>query len=394
MMAYLTGSSSISLPTRLKKEKNKKEQQFLRSVYSSTLLCQFEGDGTSSSSSKADDGAQDQDFMMDDYSNIDVPYSEASEMYYEDEDEEDNTCFKNAVCNVTSNLEIDLEKFTNFFHGQRTGSLPANRNVAIIDNKRYSYLTYKTGKIMLINFIINKSLNKVFDFFNSLFITCLEMGIAKIVPSANDSSTNTLRISFLIENLHFSIWIKQISLLSNSEYADCIRSISNTIKTFGIEKIIIDFVQDLDKACQLIDFYRSLPSSDNTITIIDKLSHFCQNYDGLNKLLNWSSNKTKEMIAQLNEFLSSLVIDCDSSIFPASIVKFIFFRQTTNDLYHLKSDASKKRHKNDKFVRQRCSMHIFNDGKIILTGSQTREDLENVSNILMLLMSYFFNNCT
>lgn len=77
-----------------------------------------------------------------------------------------------------------------------------------------------------------------------------------------------------------------------------------------------------------------------------------------------------------------------SSSFPALIFKFTFER-FNDEIIKFKSDASKKRHQHN-FLNQTVSMHIFNNSKYIITGGQTKEDLNNIKHIIKLLFDYVF----
>ena len=71
--------------------------------------------------------------------------------------------------------------------------------------------------------------------------------------------------------------------------------------------------------------------------------------------------------------------------FPAKIIKCKIRRPNSN-IINLKSEASIKRHREDKFSYQVISIHIFKNATYIITGCQMKSDLCNIYLILKNLL--------
>jgi hypothetical protein len=76
--------------------------------------------------------------------------------------------------------------------------------------------------------------------------------------------------------------------------------------------------------------------------------------------------------------------------FPARRIR-IFYRRNLNMLTNFKSEASRKRNK-DQFAVQKMSLLIFRNGKIICTGAQTREDLGRTAQAMRFFIQFFFES--
>lgn len=85
----------------------------------------------------------------------------------------------------------------------------------------------------------------------------------------------------------------------------------------------------------------------------------------------------------------SKYIEGNTYIFPANIMKIMFKRDNTS-IINYKSEASKKRHKKDLFEWQVVSIHIHGNGKIIITGAQTRSDIFNIMCLMREIISGIF----
>lgn len=228
-----------------------------------------------------------------------------------------NSCIKNAVCKIRTNLSINLVLFTNFFGGQCTSKIPCNRLVRLINKERYTILTYSTGNLLLTNLFYFNDLTLVFNYFNSFLLLCLKKGIAK----TNDGSCR-LRTEYLVENFQFSIKIPEYYFNNKRD-----------------------------------DLYQ----------------YICTAFEK-----NVSYKKFVQKVAEKK----------NDKNFPAVLYGFCFERENLHILNY-KSEASKKRHK-DNFKIQTVSFHIFSNGIFIITGGQTKEDVDNIRNLLFEFLSYFF----
>ena len=96
----------------------------------------------------------------------------------------------------------------------------------------------------------------------------------------------------------------------------------------------------------------------------------------------------------------SVMCNCGETVcsFPADLVVLQFYRTTAeaNMLYSYKSDASKKRRTanpsnsaSDFFLQQRTSIHVFKNGKFIVTGAQTRNDVDRIISLMDFILKFF-----
>lgn len=256
------------------------------------------------------------------------------------------SCFKNAVGSISvDDLFIDLIAYTKKMGGQFTSTLAGNRTGCLINGYRHSFTIYSTGKIILTNLFFLNDLNSVYSFFLSLFVTLLKEGIAHFVsePRAcrlQARANRKLRMMFLIENCQFSFQI--LPILFKQKYI---------YETNGI--------------------YSANANSESLAALKDYLfSNLNPYYDFEN-----TTQPIQEQVLRKN--------------FPADLLRFtIVRRMCVQEFFQVKSRASRKRNK-DRFSGQRISIHIFPNGKIIVTGMQTKEDLNPIFSTMQLLVNYF-----
>lgn len=295
-----------------------------------------------------------------------------------------STFFKNSICKIKTNLRIDLAKFTRYFGGQLTPSLPANRNVFHLNNNRYVILIYRTGNIMLTNLYYFDQIEIIFDFVNSMLIYCVMNNVAKIDYNEDDGSdARKIRVEYLIENLHFSIQLHSFFFNSNNQEKKERKQLFESIVT-NLDRFIR--ISNIKKY-----LYENLPRSDYR-EISEKL-------DTIEESVYHLLRKNKYLDQTYLEYLffnygESYKIKEITEIFPANILKYIYLRTNINrDLWATyKSDASKKRHKDDQFKYQKVSLHCFENGKLIITGCQTKEDFSNIIFIIEKLVEYYTMN--
>lgn len=255
-------------------------------------------------------------------------------------DYSETSCFKNGVCTVTSNLCINTVQFTNVFGGQLTDKLPGNRLVIRIGNQRYTLITYSSGKIILTNYfyLIDNSL--VYMLFVHLIILIYALGIGTI---SDDSEDGRLRVLFLVENCIFSFQIAP-------------QFFNNRFTTLGA----------LQDTCAS----GNLP--------------FRTTYDGIRAFHNFLRARLEADGLEISDSLF-----CKHDNFPSDLIKFSVRRIDFLNLQNYKSSASKKRNNNN-FVNQHLAILVFRNGKMIVTGMQSREDLETTFKILFAIVGFFF----
>lgn len=128
-----------------------------------------------------------------------------------------SSCFKNAVCTITTNLKININHFTNIIGGQLTSTLPGNRMVLVINGQRYSVIFYETGRFVLTNLFFFNRLKDIYDFFINFCLMLIKRGIATLKPvdDAREGPERVFKILFLIENCLFSFRFKdEVSSMS------------------------------------------------------------------------------------------------------------------------------------------------------------------------------------
>jgi hypothetical protein len=159
------------------------------------------------------------------------------------------SCFKNAVSTITTNLRINIVQFTNLIGGQLTNKLPGNRLVLVINGQRYSVICYATGRFVLTNLFFFNRLKEIYDYFISFCLLLLKRGIATLrdlnadptwsangeAPSAppDGAPERRLRIRFLIENCQFSFRFKNDAF--QQKYNRTARSLGYTLAETEVE---------------------------------------------------------------------------------------------------------------------------------------------------------------
>lgn len=339
-----------------------------------------------------------------------------------------NSCFKNAICNIKTNLNFDLTKFTNLFAGQKTSSLPASRITVLINEKRYTYLVYKTGTIMLTNLFFTNEINKIFNYFINLLIYCVCLGIAEVqseekeeegeeaseggassdgmekfesAESFTEQVLSKIKVSFLIENMHFSIQIDKFKFLCPEE---------DEYDRIGIE---------LRESLQVATVVKNIEDDPEIFAIFSKAGAKMSKYfikfflDNFNTsflynlyLHNFKTHASlsKKEVAKFSDFIRNIFFGYEKLEkkndplkkidFPAKITKYFFKRQNPQfrELLKYKSEASQKRHRQlNTFNRQKISIHMFKNGKFIITGGQTYSDLENIKFLIRKIVLFFLD---
>lgn len=267
------------------------------------------------------------------------------------------TCFKNAVCTITTNarpgpgrwtdFKIDIKQFTNIFGGQLTYKLPANRLVIKIGNQRYTIITFDSGKIILTNFFYLINNASVYMLFVNLIQLLYALGIGTIGSRDEDDEATSLqaspeiRVRFLIENCIFSFQIAP-------------------------------------------HFFNR---------------QFTQLYSRLEPLVSGNRNRRFEGLDAFHEFLKNMLkseqyifvsrANCKHDNFPSDLIKFTIKRTDYHRIAEFKSPASQKRNNNN-FDSQNLAILVFRNGKMIVTGMQTSEDLETTFKILFAIVDFFF----
>ncbi|TXH07724.1 MAG: hypothetical protein E6Q06_01995 [Candidatus Moraniibacteriota bacterium] len=276
-----------------------------------------------------------------------------------------STCFKNAVCTVTTNLIFNLRLFTNVFGGQFTGKLPANRLVVKIGGHRYTIITYSSGKIILTNyfFLINNS--AVYNLFVNLLELLYALGIAKLQPGTgycekckNDDDEDETGGS--------------CSQCQQRRQIEMLFLIENCIFSFQIAPHFFDR-----------RFANIVHESESTLSMVLRKPRNMR-AEGLSAFHDYLKSV---LAAEHYQFTSSA--SCKHDNFPSDLVKFAIQRTDHAKLANYKSPASRKRNNNN-FVMQRLAILIFRNGKMIVTGMQTCEDLETTFKILFAIVNFFF----
>ncbi len=119
----------------------------------------------------------------------------------------------------------------------------------------------------------------------------------------------------------------------------------------------------------------------------------------LSMVLRKPRNMRAEGLSAFHDYLKSVLAaehyqftssaSCKHDNFPSDLVKFAIQRTDHAKLANYKSPASRKRNNNN-FVMQRLAILIFRNGKMIVTGMQTCEDLETTFKILFAIVKFFF----
>lgn len=270
------------------------------------------------------------------------------------------SCFKNAVCTITTNLNINIVHFTNILRGQLTSILPGNRLVISINGQRYSIICYASGKFVLTNLFFFNRLKDIYDFFINFALLLVANGIAKLTPiySGEDDEAaaikNQLSIKFLVENCQFSFRVKNEHF--QQRYLFNWKVVGNTSKDILEGNAMLQERPPKTALLSLLEFIK---------IYLEAKFHIVVEY------------KCKELGAQDK-----------SQAFPADLIRISVKRKYGEFLKKFKSTASSKRNKFN-FQRQRMSLLIFNNGKVIITGMQTREDLVPIFDLMYAISNFF-----
>lgn len=275
------------------------------------------------------------------------------------------SCFKNAVCTITTNLNINIVHFTNILRGQLTSILPGNRLVIPINGQRYSIICYASGKFVLTNLFFFNRLKDIYDFFINFSLLLVSHGIARLVPVDIDTGNgdeygttvyNRLAIKFLVENCQFSFRVK-------NEYFQqrYLFKWSEAVATKN-SKMILEGNAMLQER----------PPKTALLSLLEYIKSYLE--DKLHIVIDY---KCKELGSQDK-----------SQAFPADLIRISVKRKYGEFLKKFKSTASSKRNKFN-FQQQRMSLLIFNNGKVIITGMQTREDLVPIFDLMYAISNFF-----
>ncbi len=257
-----------------------------------------------------------------------------------------DTLISNIVLNIKTNLSIDLKKFVSNYGGIYSKILPAARRIVNINGLRYSFLIYSTGIIILSNFHISFNQSELFSWIFSLLKTIIKSGIAKILDE-----TNRLKVNLLVEN---------ICCASNIDLCKRFEKMKN------LQNVDISLHQSFNLQKQL-------------------------NYELLDSFM--------KNLLEIENVQSATVVKRNR--FPAKIIKLKLKRDWL-ELYKHKSDASRKRKIvlakiNRKKIQnlyeiQNCTIAFFLNGKLTITGSQTKQDFKNILQIFFVLFNSIFPN--
>lgn len=352
-------------------------------------------------------------------------YEYETNVINENENYQTMCCIKNIICNIKTNLNINLTKFTNFFGGQLTHKLPGNRLVVKINNQRYAFITYKTGFIILTNLFFLNDIEVLLDYFNSLFILCLKYGIANINDDEDDeiiddddedeyeknndkkkkdikqTQIKKLKVSYLIENIHYSFQIDR-TIYDQRRKESFVRSLVDYIYNSLNENTNIvnennNFVLYLQPNNNRL---RRKRKKRNTISISGiKPTNQSLNSNNNNSIIEANNEETEDGMFELDDGVINNSNMCGSrrfltatsrDVFPADILKFKFERMNNECLASFKSVASAKRNKMINFKFQNVSILMFCNGKLIITGCQTIEDVGNMCLLLTSILNFIF----
>lgn len=254
------------------------------------------------------------------------------------------TMFKNGVVTITTNLRINLTKFTRRIGGQLTSILSGNRLVIALKplnnlqhGHRYSFLCFSTGKFILTNLFYINHLQDIYNFLLSFIVLLINRGIARV--TGTDSTL--LKFTVFVENCTFSFRFNEDifkqRILSTNQQA----------------------VQLNHQPEQLFSETTILHTNTAQPAIEELALYLCD-------LLTLNGHKP-------NSYNCSDLGEQDKPIsFPAICIK-IHIKRDGSILKQYKSPASIRRNKND-FNELVISISFFANGKIIGTGMATQTD--------------------
>ena len=281
-----------------------------------------------------------------------------------------NTLLKNAICTIKTNLKIDLDRLNNVCGGQLSTSLPGVRLVKLIDGQRYVFIIYKSGTIVLTNIFYINNLKPLIMFLQHFFFFLIAKSVI-ILPAAvkeigddeqemaidDTSEFMDVHFSLLIENFQFSFQINQLN------FEEFYTKNLNLVSSDGTSSV----------ECVYVDKQTTTESLRNILNSADT---------------NFYLHMFETMTMYKFDF-SKIYITFNNN-FPADLLKIYVTRdEDLHNLTYVKSDAAKRRRQNN-FHDQIISIHFFKNGKIILTGAQTKNDLVNFEFIFELILNFFF----
>lgn len=272
------------------------------------------------------------------------------------------TFFKNAICTIKCNLYFDLIELNNTIGGQLSSTLPGVRLVRIIEGNRYVFIIYKSGTIVLTNIFFLNNIQPLINFLSDMFIFCVYKNIAKFHGEKKTSQSVENPIDDLIRKIEFSI------LVENFQFS------------FQINEVLFHHYYLKHKKKDIECLYIGREDDENKIKNTTEIVDY-RFYKFLYKrLIEYEFNFDHLFISFKNNF-------------PADLLKIHVTRGgDLIDLIKLKSCAAKRRKKND-FSNQIISVHFFNNGKMIITGAQTKNDIFHIEIIFNIIIEYFFTEC-
>jgi TATA-box binding protein (TBP) (component of TFIID and TFIIIB) len=273
-----------------------------------------------------------------------------------------NTCLDNSILTINSNVYIDMKRLNNLLGGQLSKSLSGVRYMTFINNQRYSINIFSSGKVNITNLFYISEMQHIYNYIISMFVFMLYTNVAYFKKFGK---TNTAYYKYSGD--YFDDSFEYIYSYTNRKKCVC-----NTREILELEFLL----ENLNFSLQINEYMFKKKYSTNTdfereMSLINIFNYLINN-------LNSSNDVTYA------DYFSRPVVR-----FPADLIKIYLNRNFSKSLVQLKSKASRKRSKNN-FSDQRISIHVFNNGKFIVTGGQTKEDLDNLINIFQILFEYFF----
>ena len=272
-----------------------------------------------------------------------------------------NTCLDNSILTINSNLYIDMKKLNNIIGGQFSKSLSGVRFMTYINNQRYSMIIFSSGKINITNLFYISEMQHIYNYIISMYIFMLYTNVAYFRKFGPENEAYYKYSDDIFDDSY-----EYVHPYTNRQ--KCKKNVSETLE--------LDFLlENLNFSLQINEYMFKKKYSTNT------------EYERERSLINIFNY----LVSNLNELYDVTYCDYFSRPevrFPADLIKIYLERNFSNSLQLLKSKASRKRLKNN-FSQQKISIHVFKNGKLIMTGGQTKEDLENLINIFHILFKYF-----
>ena len=286
-----------------------------------------------------------------------------------------NTFFKNAIALIKTNIFINTVSFNNVFGGQLTSTLPGVRFITCINGHRYCFIIFESGSIVITNLFYINEMESIYNYFINLLTLTLYLNMSHFHKF---SKNNTIRHWFTDTNN-----LEDDRILFPYKNRQCAeKGVSETLTlSFMIENFQFSFQINQIAFKQM---YRIIDR--NGIGLMD-ISTIC--------------NQNETTRQHLYSFIQTKLVehgyDCEyaeilpKDEFPADLLKIHIKRTVKSiDLIRYKSQAARRR-KQGSFETQIVSIHLFKNGKIITTGAQTREDIMLFMHIFNLILDYFFS---